>query len=52
MNEKVEQRKAMMLNNTLRIIVFAVLALLFDKWWIILVSALFLIYEKDEKESE
>ncbi len=49
MNERLEQRKAMMLNNKLRIITFAVLALLFNKWWIVLVSGLFLIYEKDEK---
>lgn len=50
MSETVKQRIAMMVNNTVRIIVFAVLAILFNHWWIIFISALFIIYEKDEKE--
>lgn len=52
MSEKVKQRIAMMTNNTARIILFGVLAILFNKWWIVLVSALFLTYEKDETDSE
>ena len=52
MSEKVKQRIAMMINNTARIILFGVLAILFNKWWIVLVSALFLMYEKDEADSE
>ena len=50
MKEKLEQRKAMMLNNTMRIFIFSMLAILFNHWWIVLFSALFLIYEKDEKK--
>lgn len=50
MSERLEQRKAMMKNNTVRIIVFAVLAILFNHWWIVLLSALFLVYEKNELE--
>lgn len=49
MNERLEQRKAMMLNNTMRILIFAILAILFNKWWIVLISGLFLIYEKEEQ---
>jgi len=49
MNEKLEQRKAMMINNTLRIMLFAILAFLFNKWWIVLFSGLFLVCEKDER---
>ena len=47
MSEKVKQRIAMMTNNTMRIITFGVLAILFNHWWIVLFSALFLIYEED-----
>jgi len=50
MSEKLKQRKAMMLNNTMRILIFAILAILFNKWWVVLFSGLFLIYEKDEKK--
>ena len=50
MSEKLKQRIAMITNNTVRIIVFAVLAILFNHWWIVLLSALFLVYEKDELE--
>ena len=45
--DKLKQRIAMMINNTLRIGIFGVLAVVFNHWWIILFSALFLIYEKD-----
>lgn len=47
--EAVKQRTAMMINNTIRIAIFGVLAILFNHWWIILFSALFLVYEKGEK---
>lgn len=50
MNEMVKQRIAMMANNTVRIIVFALLAIVFKHWWIVLFSALFLIYEKDDRK--
>lgn len=36
----------MMLSNTIRILMFGVLAIIFNKWWIILFSALFLSFEK------
>lgn len=42
----VKHRIAMMFNNTARIITFGMLAVLFNKWWIILFSALFLSFEK------
>ena len=46
--DKLKQRIAMMINNTLRIGIFCILAVVFNHWWIILFSTLFLIYEKDE----
>lgn len=50
MSELLKHRVAMMTNNTVRIIAFAILAILFNHWWIVLFSSLFLIYEKDKKE--
>lgn len=47
MSELLKQRLAIMANNTIRIITFALLAILFKHWWIVLFSALFLIYEKE-----
>ena len=46
--EKLEQRKHLMANNTLRILIFGLLAIAFNKWWIVLFSALFLTYEKKQ----
>lgn len=43
----VKQRIYMLISNTLRIMTFGVLAIVFNKWWIVLFSALFLAYEKD-----
>ena len=46
--DKLKQRIAMMINNTLRIGIFGVLAVLFNDWWIILFSGFFLVVEKDD----
>lgn len=46
MSEKLKQQIAMLCNNTVRIAVFGILAIIFGKWWIILFSGLFLAYEK------
>ena len=46
--DKLKQRIAMMINNTLRIGIFCVLAVVFNHWWIILFSVLFLTYEKEK----
>ena len=50
--EKLEQRKYLMVNNTLRILIFGLLAIVFNKWWIVLFSGLFLTYEKNTSEVE
>lgn len=49
MNEIVKQRIAMMFNNTLRLICFTVLAAVFYKWWIVLISILFFDYTERKK---
>lgn len=46
MSEQLRQNIVMMLSNTIRILMFGVLAIIFNKWWIILFSALFLSFEK------
>ena len=50
--ELLEQRKCIMINNTLRIMIFGVLSIVFNKWWIVLFSALFLIYERKVKNEK
>ena len=40
----------MCLNNAVALICFTVLAVVFNKWWIVLFSALFLDYYKNKKD--
>ena len=47
MSEKLKQQIAIMTNNTIRIGLFVVLAIAFGKWWISLLSILFLLGTKD-----
>ena len=50
MSEKLKQNIALLISNTIRVLAFIGLAIYFDKWWIVLLSGLFLSYEKDEKD--
>lgn len=43
------QNIVLFIGNTIRIIAFVILAIYFEKWWIVLFSGLFLAYFKDEK---
>ncbi len=43
MSERLKQQIAIMTNNTIRIGLFIALAAVFDKWWIALFAAFFLI---------
>jgi hypothetical protein len=49
MDDSTRIRIAIMYNNTLRIIIFGLLSLLFNHWWVILISGLFLVTEKGDK---
>ena len=49
MDDSTRLRIAIMYNNTLRIIIFGLLSLLFNHWWVILISVLFLVTEKGDK---
>lgn len=42
MSEELKLEISVIISNTIRIIAFIVLAIIFDKWWIALFSALFL----------
>lgn len=47
MSEKLQQQIVLVTNNTIRILAFVALAMVFNKWWISLFSALFLVsYDK------
>lgn len=50
MSEILKQQIFVMLKNTARIITFAVLGVIFNRWWIVLISPLFFVYVKDKKD--
>ena len=46
--EKYKQQRDIMISNTVRLLGFILLAIVFGRWWIVLLSALFWSYIKDE----
>lgn len=46
MSEQLKQNIALLLSNTIRIMCFVVLAIIFEHWWIVLFSRLFLSSQK------
>lgn len=52
MSEESKMNAILLLSNTIRIIAFVVLAIVFKHWWIVLFSALFLSSWKDEDDKE
>lgn len=42
------QNKDMLFSNTVRIALFIILAMVFEKWWISLFSTFFLTYTKND----
>jgi len=52
MSEKSKMNAILLLSNTVRIIAFVVLAIVFRHWWIVLFSALFLSSWDDEDDKE
>lgn len=45
--EKYKQQRDVLISNTVRIMGFVLLAIVFNHWWIVLFSVLFLTYIKD-----
>lgn len=52
MSENLKLEIAVLIENVITIIVFSILAIFFQKWWIILVSIFFLSFIKDKKEQK
>lgn len=54
MNEEkeieVEMNTKMLISNTVRIAIFATLAIVFKEWWIVLLSVLFLTSKTDSDD--
>jgi hypothetical protein len=50
--EKLTQQIAILISNTVIVVCFALLAVAFNHWWIVLFSALFLTYTKSENKRE
>lgn len=50
MEEKQKLESKLLLNNTIRLACFTVLAIVFETWWIVLFAGLFWTYiEREEK---
>lgn len=49
MSEILKQQIALLISNTIRIALFVMLAIAFEKWWIALFSVLFLTSTKENK---
>lgn len=44
--EKYKQQRDILISNTVRLLGFILLAIVFDRWWIVLLSVLFWTYTK------
>lgn len=44
--EKYKQQRDILISNTVRLLGFILLAIVFDRWWIVLLSILFWTYTK------
>lgn len=52
MSEDLKLTIAVLIKNTITLIVFSVLAIIFQKWWIVLISVLFFTFTKNKKETK
>lgn len=50
MSERTKLLIACLIKNTIELIIFAILAILFNRWWIVFFSALFWSSVTSEKE--
>ena len=49
MQDITKQRRVMMIENSVTLVCFTVLAIVFRKWWIVLISVFFTSYERKGK---
>lgn len=52
MSEDLKLEIAVLIKNTITLIVFSILAMIFQKWWIVLISILFFNFTENKKEIE
>lgn len=52
MSEDLKLIIAVLIKNTITLIVFSVLAIIFQKWWIVLISVLFFTFTENKKETK
>ena len=52
MSEDLKLEIAVLIKNTITLIVFSILAMIFQKWWIVLISILFFYFTENKKEIE
>mgnify|MGYP004664200071 CR=1 FL=1 len=52
MSEDLKLTIAVLIKNTIMLIVFSVLAIVFQKWWIALISVLFFTFTENKKETK
>ena len=50
MSENLKLEIAVLINNIITLIVFSILAIIFQKWWIVLISVLFFSYTENKME--
>ena len=50
MSENLKLEIAVLIENIITLIVFSILAIIFQKWWIVLISVLFFSYTDNKKE--
>ncbi len=49
MSEDLKLEIAVLIKNIITLIVFSILAIIFQKWWIVLISVLFFSYTENKK---
>lgn len=52
MSEDLKLIITVLIKNTITLIVFSVLAIIFQKWWIVLISVLFFTFTENKKETK
>ena len=52
MSENLKQDIAMLLSNTVRLICFTILAIVFGKWWIVLFVIIFWSVKEEENDDK
>lgn len=52
MSENLKAEIAVLIKNTITLIVFSILAVIFQKWWIVLISVLFFTFTENKRKTK